>query len=115
MAYKDNWRHHFWSGYTGQASKELEQDFWKEDLDDPAIRVRYRWLKWLWVSFASAATSIGFSTAVLFYVVGNMTLKLSVLWIGALTISTTLLLFLNKAVHFWIDYRKYKGSERRAE
>jgi len=55
MAYRDNWLRHFFAGVTGNGgSRELARDFCSgEDIWNPTMPVQHRWLKIIWVSFAS--------------------------------------------------------------
>jgi uncharacterized protein (DUF2062 family) len=119
MAFKDNWRRHVLSlleeGTEEGASRELDRDFWpKEDIWDPAVRTQYRWLKFLWVSFARSAISAGFPMAVLCFIMYffGLTVAFAVFAVSTLTLFGTLIFFLSEMAVFWIAYRKYKKNQQ---
>lgn len=94
MAYKDNWLRHFFVMLTG-GGRELSRDFWnRENIWDPTVPIRYRWLKLVWVQFASVLTQITLPLLALLalssVIKGPPSVEFILLFVGGITTFGTL-------------------------
>jgi len=115
MSYKKNWLRHFFAGLAADGSKELDRDFWSnEDIWNPFTSVRYRWLKLIWVCFASTVTQIVFPGLVMLilssFFMRSLSIEFVILFTGGLAIFGTFLFFLIQVIVYNIALYRMKWS-----